>query len=165
MAFAIAAWYSRHVLSADWWLDGIRVYRRLDPSVIYFIGLPVVFVDRPLGMWLIFAAGCLSINENMLWRHQLKAYLDWLDVQIDNAAMREWGGKKGGRRAQAKRSRRQTNGLPTGRGADLRACVEEQAEAMRRERRATQRAAQQADPNRPLVLAAPDNRALDNMAR
>ena len=149
----------RHVFSAAWWLGESRVYRRLDPFLIYFLAWPVFFFDTPLGLWLMFAAACLSINENLHWRHQLKAYLDWHDAQIDNATMREWGGGRRGGRKVPQRSRRQTYGLPTGIGADIRARVEEQAQAMQQQRRADARAAWEASPDRPTVLPAPDNRA------
>lgn len=122
-----------------------------------------IWNTAPLGIWLMFSASCLAMSENLKWRHQIRAYLDWYDAQIDAATTREWGGKKGRARTQTVASRRQSYGLATGIGTDLRACVEKQAEGLEQPRRQGQeQRSQPGSQTKPSedVLKAPNNLSL-----
>ena len=121
-------------LSLEWWQCEQRIYRRLDPFAAYLIGFVLWYqVDALLGLWIMFAAGCLNVDQNLKWRHNVNAVFDMHDAQIDNEVMRDWGG--GPRTGRVKpRPLIATHGLPTGIGDDIRGRVEAQGRKIRAER-------------------------------
>ncbi len=146
--------------SREWWMKDRRIYRKLDPLLAYAVALIFYFAgDKPLALWIAFAAACLAANENLIWRHQIRHYLDWHDGQIDAAVMRGWSGKRGRRAVQPARSVSATYGLPTGIGEDIRARVEAQAELLRRQAQEQQRAERTEAAATETILNAPDNLA------
>ena len=142
--------------SLAWWQEERRIYRRLDPIILYLIGDVIGLADAPLGAWIAFAAICLAADENLKWRYSINAFLDWHDSQIDGLVMREWDNRP--RQGRAKpRPVTETYGLPTGIGDDIRARVAAQGEKMQAQRVAERRAVREQVVGDAPRSAAPDN--------
>ena len=67
-----------------------RIYRFLDPLAAFIVGLIVIKCGaHVLGEWLLFAAVCLSVSEELLYERIINDNLDVLDGLIDSEVQQE----------------------------------------------------------------------------
>lgn len=104
-------------------LDTYVVNRFIDPLVCFTAGAAVAFISHPLGLWLIFAASCWGMHEQITYDKALDQQLDMLDGIVDSEVQAEvaehFRGSGAGSAAVKPVSMEDTAGIPTGLAPDI----------------------------------------------
>ena len=97
-----------------------RVNRFLDPALVVIIGLIILALSKPLGIWIIFSAFFLYVYEQNLYEKQLARDLDILDgmvaAEVQEETVKLFEGKL---TENIQRPLAETAGIPTGLAPDI----------------------------------------------